>query len=275
MQAGVSLNHLPAYIRATGELRADFQRIGAHTQAMKIFETGGLRLRCPRVAHGCEGVIINTGGGIAGGDHATYDFKIGANAQVTLTTQSAEKVYRAQSNAAVMDVVLHAGEDAEVEWLPQETILFDGARLQRRLEVDLHETSNLTMLESITYGRIAMGEVKLQGALHDRWRIRRNQRLLFAEDMRLDGEITSILDRPALGNGARASALFLHISPDAEGRLEPMRQVMHDAPCEWGASAFNGLLALRLLSPSPEKLRSAIVMLLQNFRGRNAPRVWQ
>jgi urease accessory protein len=269
------LNHLPAYIRAAGELRADFQRAGSRTQAMNIFETGGLRLRCPRVAQGCEGVIINTGGGIAGGDRASYDFEIGAAAQVTLTTQSAEKIYRAQADAAQIDVVLRVAAQAQIEWLPQETILFDGAHLQRRLDVDMDETSSLTMLESVVYGRIAMGETQLQGSLRDRWRIRRNRRLLFAEDMRIDGDMTGVLDRPALGNGARASALFVHIAPDAEARLEAVRQVMADAACEWGASAFNGMLVLRLLSPSPENMRSAIVRLLQDFRGRMAPRVWQ
>jgi len=269
------LNHLPAYIRAAGEVRADFQRAGSRTQAMNIFETGGLRLRCPRVAHGCEGVIINTGGGIAGGDRASYDFEIGPGAQVTLTTQSAEKIYRAQSDAAMMDVALRVGPEAQIEWLPQETILFDGARLQRRLDVDMEETSCVTMLESVIYGRIAMGETQVLGSLRDRWRIRRNRRLLFAEEMRLDGDITGMLDRPALGHGARASALFVHIAPDAEARLESVRQVMADAACEWGASAFNGMLVLRLLSASPENMRSAIVRLLQDFRGRMAPRVWQ
>lgn len=271
----MNLQQMPAYIRAAGQLRADFQLAGSRTQAMSIFETGGLRLRCPRVARGCEGVIINTGGGIAGGDHATYDFEIGAGAQVTLTTQSAEKIYRAESNPAQVDVTLRAGDGADVEWLPQETILFDGARLQRRLDVDIEDTSRLTMLESVIYGRIAMGETSLEGSLRDRWRIRRGRRLLFAEEMRLDGDLTGLLDRPALGQGARASALFVHIAPDAEARIDAIRASLSDAPCQWGASAFNGMALVRLLSPSPEKVRAAIVALLQDFRGRDAPRVWQ
>lgn len=266
---------VPAYIRAAGELRADFQRAGTRTEAANIFETGGLKLRCPRVAHGCEGVIINTGGGIAGGDHAAFDFEIGADAQVTLTTQSAEKIYRAETSAANIDVALRVAAGGELEWLPQETILFNGARLNRRLDVDLDVTSRLTMLESVIYGRIAMGEMRVEGSLRDRWRIRRNRRLLFAEEMRMDGDLTGVLDRPALGHGARANALFVHIAPDAEARLEPVRQALSGVACEWGASAFNGMLVLRLLSPSPEKMRSAIVRLLQDFRGRDAPRVWQ
>ena len=266
---------VPPYVRAVGELRADFQSVGSRTQAMNVFETGGLRLRCPRVAQGCEGVLINSGGGIAGGDKCSYDFDVGPNAQVTFTTQSAEKIYRAQSNAAEIDVALRIGARANVEWLPQETILFGGARLNRRLDMELDETSSLTMLESVIYGRMAMGEMEVTGAFRDRWRIRRGRRLLFAEDMRLDGDMTAALDRPAVGDGARASATFLHVAPDAEARLEEIRASLADAPCEWGASAWNGMALVRLLSPSPEKMRAAIVSLLQSFRGRDAPRVWQ
>ena len=269
------VNHVPAYVRAVGELRADFQSVGSRTQAMNVFETGGLRLRCPRVAQGCEGVLINSGGGIAGGDKCSYDFDVGPKAQVTFTTQSAEKIYRAQSNAAEIDVALRIGAQASVEWLPQETILFGGARLNRRLDMDLEETSSLTMLESVIYGRMAMGETEVTGAFRDRWRIRRGRRLLFAEDMRLDGDMTAALDRTAVGDGARANATFLHVAPDAEARLDEIRASLADAPCEWGASAWNGMALVRILSPSPEKMRAAIVALLQSFRGRDAPRVWQ
>ena len=267
--------HVPAYVRAVGQLRADFQATGARTQAMNIFETGGLRLRCPKVAQGCEGVLINSGGGVAGGDKCSYDFDVGPQAQVTFTTQSAEKIYRAQSNAAEIDVALRIGAHAAVEWLPQETILFSGARLNRRLDMDLEESSSLTMLESVIYGRMAMGETEVSGSFRDRWRIRRGRRLLFAEDMRLDGDMTGALDRPAVGDGARSNATFLHVAPDAEQRLEAIRASLTDAPCEWGASAWNGMALVRLISPSPEKMRAAIVSLLQSFRGRDAPRVWQ
>jgi len=267
--------HVPAYVRAVGQLRADFQATGARTQAMNIFETGGLRLRCPKVAQGCEGVLINSGGGVAGGDKCSYDFDVSPQAQVTFTTQSAEKIYRAQSNAAEVDVALRIGAHAAVEWLPQETILFSGARLNRRLDMDLEESSSLTMLESVIYGRMAMGETEVSGSFRDRWRIRRGRRLLFAEDMRLDGDMTGALDRPAVGDGARSNATFLHVAPDAEQRLEAIRASLTDAPCEWGASAWNGMALVRLISPSPEKMRAAIVSLLQSFRGRDAPRVWQ
>ena len=271
----MTVSHVPAYVRAVGELRADFQAIGDRTHAMNVFETGGLRLRFPKVPRGCEGVIINTGGGVAGGDKSSYDFDIGPAADVTFTTQSAEKIYRAQSDPAEIAVSMRIGAGAQVEWLPQETILFDGAKLARRLDIDLEEDSRLTLLESVVFGRLASGELDLAGSFRDRWRVRRSRRLLFAEDMRIDGDMTGMLDRPAAGNGARSSATFLHLAPDAENRIEGIRAALANAPCEWGASAWNGMAVVRLLSPSPEKLRAGIVTLLHSQRGRDAPRVWQ
>ena len=162
-----------------------------------------------------------------------------------------------------------------MEWLPQETILYDAVRLHRRLDVTLAGTSRLLLVETLVFGRLAMGETVRVGALHDRWRVRRDGRLVFAEDLRLEGEIAALLDRPALGRGARAIATLLLLAPEAEGRLEDVRGSLADAPAEAAASAWNGMLTVRALSPSPERLRATILPLLQVLRGRAAPRVWQ
>ncbi|MDB5649132.1 MAG: hypothetical protein JWL62_652 [Hyphomicrobiales bacterium] len=234
-----------------------------------------MRLRFPRVARGCEGVIVNTGGGIAGGDMAALDFTSGVDAQVTLTTQAAEKIYRAQNVPARISLSLTAEAGAQLEWLPQETILFDGARLQRTLDLAAPASARVTLLESTVFGRLAMGEASISGVLTDRWRLRRDGKLVFAEDLRLDGAIGACLDRPACGAGARATALLVHMAEDAEGLLEPVRECLASATCGAGASAWNGVLVVRLLSPSPVALRAAIVPLLEILRGRPAPRVWQ
>lgn len=266
---------VPAYLRARGEIRADFVRHADCTQAGSLYETGGLRLRFPNGGEACEGVIVNTAGGIAGGDGATYDFHLASGADLTLTSAAAEKVYRAQDAPADICVSLRLDASTRLEWLPQETILFDGARLVRRLDVDLEDTSRLTMLETVVFGRMAMGELHVEGSFRDRWRIRRCRRLLFAEDMRIEGDITGMLDRPAIGARARASAILVHVAPDAEQQIDTIRQSLADAPCDWGASAWNGMAVVRLLSPSPEHLRAGIVRLLLAVRGRDLPRVWQ
>ena len=269
---------LPALQRAKGIIRGEFVAIGGRTRVARVYETGGLRLRFPNVSRGCEAVMINTGGGIVGGDEAQYTFEAGPHSDVTITTQAAEKIYRARSGSlndrARVQVSLSAADSARLEWLPQETILFDGSRLSRTLDIDMSEDASVTLLESTIFGRHAMGEQAISGAVHDRWRVRRAGQLVFAEDFRLDGALSAILERPACGGGARAVATLLRNAPDAEARLDSVRASLEHARCEWGASAWNGFLLVRLLSRSPESVRAAIVMLLSNLRGRDAPRVW-
>ena len=269
------MSTVPNYIRAKGEVRASFSALSGRTHAARIFETGGLRLRFPNVSDGCEGVIVNTGGGIAGGDSADYDFVAEEASDVLLTTAAAEKIYRAQAEAATIHVSLRLQERASLAWLPQETIMFDGAKLKRRLDIDLCAGSSLTLVEALVFGRLAMGELTIDGAIHDRWRIRREQKLIFAEDFRIEGGIGDALERPAIGRKGRATALMLHIAPDAEAKLELIRTALRDAPCEWGASAWNGMLVTRFISPVPEIQRAAILLALQALRGREAPRVWK
>ena len=267
---------LPAHIRARGEIRASFARSGPRTVIERVREAGGLRLRFPRVPGGCEAVIINTGGGIAGGDAHCLSFAAGPGAQATITTQAAEKIYRAQDDSpATIDVALALASGSSLEWLPQETILFDRARLTRRLEADIAADAALTLVESVTFGRLAMGEASISGHFRDRWRIRRAGTLAFAEDLRAEGAQGALLDRAALGKGARACATLLHMAADAEKHLDPVRAALAGQDCESGASAFDGKLMVRALSPSPERLRAAIMAAMQALRGRNAPRVWQ
>jgi len=260
--------------RARGEIRADFAAHDGTTRIDRLYETGGLRLRFPKAREACEGVIVNTAGGIVGGDHARLAFSAGAGARVALTTQSAEKIYRTDGPSAriATSLRLHAG--AALDWLPQETILFDRASLARALDVDMAADARLIACESVVFGRLAMGETCESGDFRDRWRVRRAGRLIFAEDVRLDAPAAA-LDRPAVGAGARALATLLHVAPDAVARLEACRAVLANMDCESGVSALDGFLVARLVSRSPENLRLAILALFAHLLGRAAPRVWQ
>ena len=267
---------LPAHIRARGSIHAAFARTGNRTAIASVHEAGGLRLRFPRVAGGCEAVIVNTGGGIAGGDSQTLSFEAAEGTSATITTQSAEKVYRAQDGTpAEVHVSLRLASGSALEWLPQETILFDQARLTRRLDADLAPDAVLTVVESVIFGRLAMGESSVCGLFRDRWRVRRGGTLAFAEDLKLEGAQGEILDRPALGKGARACATLLHMAADAETHLDAVRAALAAQDCEAGASAWDGKLVVRAVSPSPERLRAAIMAATSILRGRDAPRVWQ
>jgi urease accessory protein len=265
--------------RARGEARADFARVGARTEPARVFETGGLRLRFPRTAAGCEAVLINTGGGMVGGDRADLGLALGADTQVLLTTQSAEKIYRSEGETSAVEARVAVGAGAHLEWLPQETILFEGARFERRLAVDLAAGASLFLVEAVTFGRIAMGEHSIDASIRDSWRIRREGRLVFAEELRLD-RAGAVLDRPAVGNGARAIASILIAAPDAQARLDKIRAALDEAcaqgdePLDAGATAFDGVVLARLASPSPTRLRAAVVAVMMALRGRAAPRVW-
>ena len=268
-----------ARLRARGEARSTFARIGGRTEPARVFETGGLRLRFPRASAGCETVLVNTGGGMAGGDRAKIAIVLEAGAEVLFTTQSAEKVYRSDGEAAQIESRVAVGPGARLEWLPQETILFHGARLSRRLDVDLAADASLLLIEAVTFGRIAMGEHTADAALRDRWRIRRDGRLAFAEELRLE-QAGAALDRPAVGRGGRAIASLLVVAPDAQARLDTLRAALEAAcqadgePLEGGATALDGVVLARLISPSPARLRGAVGDVMMALRGRAAPRVW-
>jgi len=266
---------IPLSMRTRGKIRAHFAAEGGRTRIEKLYETGGWRLKHPNPHAGCEAVILNTGGGLASGDCVNLAFSLGAGADVTLTTQAAEKVYRG-GPAAELAVTIDLSEAARLHYLPQETILFEGAHLRRRLTVEMAANASALFVEMAFFGRLARGETCMRGAFRESWRIRRAGKLLFADETSLDGEIGALLDRPAIGRGARAVALLVFVDPQAETRLAALRAECgrHANLVEAGASAFNGMLVARFAAPLPEALRAAMVPALVSLRGRAPPRVW-
>jgi urease accessory protein len=266
---------VPDYVRASGGLRVRFGASAAgRTQALERTERGGYRVRFPRTRETCEAVLINTGGGMAGGDRMQSDIALDACSAAVVTTQAAEKIYRSQGALTEIGINLHLAAGTRLAWLPQEMILFSGSRWRRKLAADIAADASLTIAESIIFGRIAMNETVDHGSCHDRWRIRRGRRLIFAEDMRLDGNPAGLLAAKASGNGARALATILHVAPDAEQRIEEARDLLAGASSERGASAWNGMLLVRLLSRDPQTLRADTVRFLEGFRHAPMPRSW-
>ena len=265
---------LPRMIRARGGLRASFTASEGRTSLANLYEQGGYRLKFPKGTN-AEAVIINTGGGMAGGDQLDVDLSLGTNAHVTVTTQSAEKIYRADAQSSDIAVRLKLELGAHLAWLPQETLLFSGSRLHRTFEADLAAGASLELVESVIFGRGAMGEQLTSGNFQDRWRIRRDGKLIYADNIALQDDISAALDRVAIGKGARAIATFLCIAPDAEARLDAARSALSLSTCECGASAWNGLLVARFAASDPAVLRRSVIAFLENFRGVSMPRVWQ
>ena len=271
---GASAQPLPSYIRARGRLALRLKEGIAKSTIADLHEAGGYRLKFPRAAM-CEAMIVNTGGGLACGDELLFDITLDAGAKAVVSTQSAEKIYRADDAAAKVKLDITLADTACLYWLPQESIVFDGARFQRKMQVALTASARFAAFEGFVYGRQAMGETVHVATLDDDWMIRRDGRLIFAERLRLSGDIAAQMARPALGHEARISATFLYVAPDAESRLEEARALLDTYCGLWGASAWNGLLCVRFLDSEPARLRRQAIIFLQQFLGFVLPRVWQ
>src|SRR5258708_2586664 len=165
-------------------------------------EEGSLRVRFPKACAGApEAVLVNTAGGIAGGDRFAVDLGLDAGGQLTVTTAAAEKVYRSLGPDAWVGVSATVKEGASLTWRPQETILFDRARLARTITIALAPSAKLLLAETIVFGRSAMGETVHEGSVIDCWRGRPDGRLIFAQNFRPDGPLTDLLNDPAVTDG--------------------------------------------------------------------------
>lgn len=264
----------PARQRSEGRVRIAAAAFGAVTRLADLAESGALRARLPRGGPGLEAVIVNTAGGVACGDLFSIAATAGAGSHLTLATPAAEKVYRSDGPLAEIEVRLAAEAGACLEWLPQETILFDRARLRRRYAVDLAADARFLSFEALMLGRLAHGDAMGQGHLEDHWRVRRGGALVFADALRLSGNVAELLKRPAVAAGNRALATLLYVAPDAEARIDEARTLLEGARCTVGASCWNGLLCVRWLGPDIETLRRDATSFLMGFRKRPMPRVW-
>jgi urease accessory protein len=274
----VSPSDGPVLQRARGELDVTLRRRGEATVLEDLRQAGCLKARFPRGgAPGWhETVMLNSSGGVAAGDRLQLRFRLRADTRASIAAQAAERFYRASKGSApaVVRTTLELAEGAAAEWLPQETILFDDARLDRRLEVDLAAGSWFLGVESLVFGRAAMGETLRRGSLRDLIRLRRGERLLLHDAVRIAGNIAALLARPALGGGAGAMATLVHVAPDAEARLSAVRGALEGA--EAGASAWDGMLLVRALAPDGARLRRIVTAALAVLRGaRSLPRVWR
>jgi urease accessory protein len=260
--------------RARAEARGSFARVGKRTEPERLFETGGLRWRFPRSSSPCEAAIVNTGGGVAGGDSYSVSLALGEGAEVEATTPSAERIYRSDGLAASIVTRLTLKPGARLFWLPQETLMFDGARLERRLEVETSGEAEFLIAETLVFGRLAMGETRIDASVRDSWRVRRDGRLVFADETRID-HVGATLDRKAVGAGARALSTIVAAAPDIEARLPDLRAALEAAGpgVESGASAFDGLIVARLLAASFDQLRMGLVASIVALGGRK-PRLW-
>lgn len=233
-------------------------------------EDGAAKVRLPRRPKDApaEAILINTAGGLTGGDRLDWTFDVDG-IDLVATTQAAEKIYRSLGNNAEIHSRLTGSSGARLYWLPQEAILFDGARLRRTLEVDLTGGATLLALEATVFGRLAMGESIHDLAFHDRWRVRRKGKLVFADDVRFDGAPPRTA--ATLGE-AGAMATLLLVADDAETHLDSLREVFG---ADGAVSAWNGKLLARLRAADGFALRQLLAPALKCLTPDGAlPTIW-
>ncbi|MCA1451921.1 urease accessory protein UreD [Bradyrhizobium sp. BRP22] len=260
--------------RARGAVRFGVHLKDGVTRRGSLHESGSLRVRFPSPENeGLSAVFVNTAGGVAGGDRFDIDIAAGEGARLTLTTAAAEKVYRAAGPAAQLNIALKAEAGSHLSWLPQETILFDRARIARRIDIDLAEGASLLLCEIVVFGRAAMGETMRHGEFVDRWRMRRGGRLVFAETIRLDGNIGEKLARPAVANGGVAIGTAL-IVPGDEAVVERIREAQDSFGGEVGISCWNGFAMARFCAQDAMRLRADMMTVLGRASAIPLPRLW-
>lgn len=260
--------------RAIGSVAFETVLSAGKSRRGKVHEAGSLRVRFPSPETGAlSAVLVNTAGGVAGGDRFSVAIEAGPGTACTLTTAAAEKIYRTHGPAAAIDVSLQVASRAHLAWLPQETILFDRAKLDRRFDITLDEGASLLLAEIVVFGRAAMNETMREGGYSDRWRLKRGGRLVFAETLRLDGDIEAKLAQAAVAGGGAAVATVL-VAPAGDDVTERVRAAAASFAGEVGISSWNGFAVARFCAKDAAALRGDVMKVLAQIDAKALPRLW-
>ncbi len=271
-------------IAVRGEAALRLAGMGSSTRIADLHQKDPLRVMFPHPARGdsLTAVLVTTSGGLVAGDVLDIDIRVDESASGLVMPQAAEKIYRSTGTDCRIDVRLAAAADSWLEWLPQETILFQGARLRRRVSVDLQPRARVLAGEITVFGRRAMGESFSRGLLAEDWALRSNGRLLWADAFRLDGPVREVIDHPAGLGGAEAMATAVYAGPDAKRWLTSVRDILEEqlvGGLRCGATLVGGVILVRWLGDA-WPLRRAFGGFWAAFRHRAAgkpaalPRLW-
>ncbi|MEM7667936.1 MAG: urease accessory protein UreD [Pseudomonadota bacterium] len=260
--------------RAHGQVQVSTKLCGRKTVLDRLHQHGSAKALFPREPGlDLTVVLLNTAGGVTGGDRFRTEADAARGTSLTLATQTAERAYRAQpGETGRLENHLNVRSAARLDWLAQETILYQGARLDRRLTADVAPDATFLAVETLIFGRTAMGERLSDITLLDTWRIRRGGDLVYADALRLDGDAEEILGGRGTLNGARALSSLVFVSPEAAYNLARLRHVL---PPTAGASLIReGVLTARLLAEDCFTLRRSLIPVLACLRTAPLPKVW-
>lgn len=259
--------------RARGHARVSAKRRGEMSVIDGLAMSGSMKVLFPRAPRGLDAMLINTAGGVTGGDRFEIEAEVGEGADMTLTTQAAERAYAVRGvDPGSVETRLRVAKGARLNWLPQETILYDRARFTRRLRVDLAGDARFFMVEPLIMGRVAMGEVLRDLWFRDRVEITREGCKLYLDALRMTGDVEAQMARAATMGGARAMAALVYAGPEAEGFLDRLRALLPETA---GASLLApDLLVSRIVAPDSLALRRVLVPAIRLLNHDEIPRPW-
>lgn len=262
--------------RADGCVELQVRRIAGRDTALRAFQSGCGKVRMPRVhgGMGLEAVMLNTAGGLTGGDRFKQVVDVGPRAAATVATQAYEKIYRSSGGDALIETALQLDDGATLHWLPQPTLAYEGGRLRRRTVLHAPSTARFVAVESLILGRTATGEQLHDGALYDDWRVAIDGKLAFADQFRLTTPITTTADCAATLAGNRALATLLIFGYPPEPVLADLRSAIERDQLMGGASRRGDLIVVRLLANDGRLLSSSLTTLIGTIRREPLPRVW-
>jgi len=237
------------------------------TRIVDIFQRSPIRIMFPglRGAPVEEAVAVNTSGGIAGGDRLEFSVTVLANAAVTVTSQAAERVYRALSEPALIDTRLKVEGAAKLAWLPQETIVFNGGRMRRNMEIEISAGAELLALEWLVLGRAAHDEEIVRGYIADGWQVKIDGRLIWADRFRVSDDVFPRTRSRALLADFKAIGTLIYFGPDAEARVQWMRELASELQCHCVTTVVSGLVITRLAARAAAELKASLREILSKF----------
>jgi urease accessory protein len=262
--------------RSHGDAHVGMRMVQGRVRLADLRQVGSGKAILPRVDGPVpEVVFLNTSGGLTGGDRLHYGLTLGEGCRAVATTQTAERAYLAGAGVARVDVQHRVGAGAWLDWLPQETILYQGAALERRTEIDLGDGAGCLLLETVVLGRAAMGESVTELFFRDTRLVRRAGRLALLDPLAFDDTALAAGRGVAVLGGMRAFATLAMIGPGVQDALAPARAALGEDGVQAAASAFDGKLVVRMLAADGWPLRRQVVRVLGALRGQALPRVWQ
>ncbi|WGD50342.1 urease accessory protein UreD [Bradyrhizobium sp. CB1650] len=259
--------------RANGAGRIVVTGSASGTRISEVYQKFPIGLMFPRIESDLmkEAVIVNSSGGIAGGDRLEIEVVALNDASVAVTTQAAEKVYRALDRPARVGTKLRACGTAKLAWLPQETIVFNQARICRQTEIDLCSGAELIALEWLVLGRAARGEEVVSGHISDSWRIKKDGHLIWADGFRVSDEVFAQLHRKALLSNWKAVATLIYFGPSLDTRLEILRKIAASLDCRCAATIVGAIIVVRVAAAVSSDLRRGLRSLLEQFSRELGP----